>query len=269
MSDTVYFVYITINMINGKMYIGQHRCKYEEQFTDGYLGSGTIIRNAIKKYGKENFKRIILEYADNQEDLNALERKYVDESIICNENFYNLVIGGGAPLGMKHSDETRNKISEALKGRRLSEEHKKKLSIANTGKTRTEEQNRQHGEFMKLLYASEPGRIEKLRERMLGNMCHKGHAHTDESKRKMSESRRGKKAWNKGKQFSEESRKRMSEAHKGKQLSEKIREKMSEAQKRRGESKEYREMQSQMMKIIWAKRKGVDVSTKCEQLVLF
>ena len=47
-NDVVYFVYLTKNKINGRMYIGQHRCKRKEVFTDGYLGSGIAIRLAIK-----------------------------------------------------------------------------------------------------------------------------------------------------------------------------------------------------------------------------
>ena len=45
------FIYITTNMVNGKRYIGQ------KKFCDGwktYLGSGKLLKEAIKKYGKEN-----------------------------------------------------------------------------------------------------------------------------------------------------------------------------------------------------------------------
>lgn len=47
--EYVYFIYVTENKVNGKLYIGQHRCKYEEQFTDGYLGSGHAFTSALKK----------------------------------------------------------------------------------------------------------------------------------------------------------------------------------------------------------------------------
>lgn len=50
----IFYIYKVTNIINGKYYIGQHRTK---KLNDGYLGSGTNIIRAIKKYGKENFKK--------------------------------------------------------------------------------------------------------------------------------------------------------------------------------------------------------------------
>jgi len=61
-----HFVYITTNLINGKQYIGDHSTYNLE---DGYIGSGkTALIPAIKKYGKQNFQRKILEFFDTKED---------------------------------------------------------------------------------------------------------------------------------------------------------------------------------------------------------
>jgi hypothetical protein len=59
------FVYLTTNLLNGKQYVGSHE-GYEN---DSYLGSGTYISRAVKKYGKENFKREILEVCDSSINL--------------------------------------------------------------------------------------------------------------------------------------------------------------------------------------------------------
>lgn len=56
-----HYVYITTNLINGMRYIGMH---YGE-LNDDYLGSGNLIQLAIQKYGKENFKKDILEIASS------------------------------------------------------------------------------------------------------------------------------------------------------------------------------------------------------------
>ena len=61
-------IYKTINLINGKIYVGQD---YNNR--DNYLGSGKIILKAIKKYKKENFKKEILEECNSQEELDEKE----------------------------------------------------------------------------------------------------------------------------------------------------------------------------------------------------
>ena len=52
-----HFLYQTKNIITNMTYIGRHST---DNLNDGYLGSGTILKRAIKKYGKHNFEIIIL-----------------------------------------------------------------------------------------------------------------------------------------------------------------------------------------------------------------
>lgn len=54
------FVYITTNLLNGKQYVGDHSSNNIEN--DIYLGSGSYFKNALNEYGRENFKREILEF---------------------------------------------------------------------------------------------------------------------------------------------------------------------------------------------------------------
>ncbi|MDD2285627.1 MAG: GIY-YIG nuclease family protein [Paludibacter sp.] len=68
------FIYITTNMINGKKYIGQK--KYMKHW-ENYLGSGVILRNAINKYGRDNFKREIIEDCITKEDLDRKEKYWI------------------------------------------------------------------------------------------------------------------------------------------------------------------------------------------------
>ena len=49
------FVYIWINNINQKYYLGSH----EGSIDDGYIGSGKLFVRAIKKYGIEKFTRYV------------------------------------------------------------------------------------------------------------------------------------------------------------------------------------------------------------------
>ena len=88
-----YIIYITINIINWKFYIGKHTT---DNLNDGYLGSGYVLKKAIKKYGKENFIRLDLEFFNSEKDVNEREKKFIDANFLLNfrEHCYNVGSGG-------------------------------------------------------------------------------------------------------------------------------------------------------------------------------
>jgi len=86
-----YFVYKTINLINGMYYIGKHKTT---NINDGYIGSGTYFQCAVKKYGKKNFTREILCFCENDQQLFERERSYVSSDVVKDPLSYNLKIGG-------------------------------------------------------------------------------------------------------------------------------------------------------------------------------
>jgi len=81
-------IYKITNKINGKWYIGKHNG------TDpNYFGSGKLLKQAVEKYGKENFERIILEEVET--DINAREQSWISSTDAVNDPMsYNLAIGG-------------------------------------------------------------------------------------------------------------------------------------------------------------------------------
>ena len=86
------FVYKTTNKINGKSYIGM--CSSKCRF-DSYLGSGKLLKQAIEKYGPENFEREVLEECDNDKDLRLAETKWIQYfNAVESQDFYNLCEGG-------------------------------------------------------------------------------------------------------------------------------------------------------------------------------
>ncbi len=94
MNKKFHFVYKTICLINNKYYVGVHST---DDLNDGYIGSGKLMQKAIRKYGKENFKREIISLYDCRREALLAERELVDINETLNSNNYNLAIGGGSP----------------------------------------------------------------------------------------------------------------------------------------------------------------------------
>lgn len=84
-----HFIYKTTNKINKKYYYGAHSTEKD----DDYLGSGTALNDAIKKYGKNNFVREIVCYCSSVEELYSLEEKIIAKHL-GNKMCYNLKPGG-------------------------------------------------------------------------------------------------------------------------------------------------------------------------------
>jgi group I intron endonuclease len=85
------FIYLTTNKINGKKYVGMCKSTHEKN----YLGSGKLIKQAIKKYGKENFERVVLQECDTFEELSKAEKHWIEKyNAVDSDDFYNLTDGG-------------------------------------------------------------------------------------------------------------------------------------------------------------------------------
>ena len=85
-------IYMTTCLVDGRKYIGQHKCK---NVNDNYLGSGTILKYAIKQYGRENFVRQTLCVCDSKEELDQQEIEWIAKyNATTDLSFYNLQEGG-------------------------------------------------------------------------------------------------------------------------------------------------------------------------------
>jgi group I intron endonuclease len=84
------FIYLTTNKINNKKYIGL--CS---RIDENYLGSGKLLKAAIKKYGKENFTREILYETNDREELSRKEKEFIEKyNAVVSNDFYNICDGG-------------------------------------------------------------------------------------------------------------------------------------------------------------------------------
>lgn len=115
------YTYRTTNLVNGKIYIGKHK---SSEFDPEYKGSGSILWNAINKYGWDNFKVEMLSRCFSLEELNEEERMLIYHFQATDRSIgYNILAGGdGGSLygelnnfyGKHHSKETRNIIRRVL-----------------------------------------------------------------------------------------------------------------------------------------------------------
>ena len=67
-------IYKITNLVNDKIYIGQ---KLHD--SSDYLGSGKLIKRAIRKHGRENFTKDILEHCTSKEHLDEREKFWIKE----------------------------------------------------------------------------------------------------------------------------------------------------------------------------------------------
>ena len=117
-NKTIYTIYKITNLINNKIYIGQH-ITYDLE-NDTYYGSGTHLKHALKKYGKENFKKEIIFQYDNFEEMNNKEIELVNEAFIVRDDTYNILLGGqGNMTGMVtvkdvHGNSSQVSINDSL-----------------------------------------------------------------------------------------------------------------------------------------------------------
>lgn len=130
------FVYITTNLINGKQYIGDHSTDdLNSHKSKYYLGSGRpYLERAIKEYKRKNFKREILEFFDTKQEAFNAQEKYIQQYNTLVPNGYNISPKGGHDVIGGVSEETKQKISQKLKGVKHSEERRKNESLGQKGK---------------------------------------------------------------------------------------------------------------------------------------
>ena len=212
-------IYLIKNIVNNKVYIGsavnidnrwpRHRYDLKEG-----KHHSEHLQSAWNKYGEQSFTFEVLEEVSNQEHLLAYEQVYLDyyKSYEIDRG-YNICKVAGSSLGIKHSEETRKKMSES-KNKPEAIEHMRKIK---TGKKASEETRKKIKEAR-----NKPEAIEHIRKIISGKK------HSEETRKKIGEA-------NKRRIVSEETRRKIGEASKGRWLgrkrSEEAKKKMREAKK--------------------------------------
>ena len=89
------YIYEIVNTVNGKTYIGQRKLSCDRRWRE-YMGSGVLIKAAIRKYGKDKFVKRFICYGWSHEDLNILEQSHITQAMDDGRAQYNLFTGLGA-----------------------------------------------------------------------------------------------------------------------------------------------------------------------------
>lgn len=165
------YIYLILNKVNGKTYIGQRKSK---NWKDSYMGSGQWLKSAKLKYGIENFEKFLIQYVETPDEANKAEVFWIEYYRKLGKAEYNIADGGVGISPMKgkhHSEESNKRNSDAHKGKKLwpngrkfTDEHCKHISDGKKGQA-----------------------------------TFTGKHHTEETKRRISEKKMGQPSWNKGK----------------------------------------------------------------------
>jgi group I intron endonuclease len=184
-------IYIFTNLVNGKVYVGETMNMKRRMKEHRGKSSDQVISRAIRKYGSGNFN-LYIEYLPNFEkkDLLKFEEELITKFNCLVPNGYNVCESGRDCTGTTLTQEAKDKISKANKGKVRSKEQRMRISQSKTGIPIHSEESRKK--------LSEAGSKRR---------------HTEESKQKISKG-------NMGKKMSFEARVKLSKAKKGQKLTE-------------------------------------------------
>lgn len=128
-------VYCLVNLINGNIYVGSSsnlavrmRNYLNTTFLKNSKNSNMPITKALLKYGHENFASLIIEYVDLK-NLTLRETHYIRHLL----PHYNVLKQGYSSVGYKHTEYTKQMLSELAKNRIHSDKTKALISKALVG----------------------------------------------------------------------------------------------------------------------------------------
>ena len=127
------YVYKITCLVNGKIYIGQHK---GSSFDKRYFGSGKALRNSIKKHGRKNFLCEVIEFCSTKEELNEREIFWISELNSTDTNIgYNITHGGEGVLGVPCSEEKKKhlRITSTRSNLNMPKEHYARVSESAKG----------------------------------------------------------------------------------------------------------------------------------------
>ena len=206
-------IYLYTNKINGMQYVGQTIQGFRVRHSQHLRDNGTYFDRALSKYGEENFEWEIIYETSDADELNEKEIEFIKKYNTVRPNGYNITLGGNSFHGYKHSYKTKKKISNSIKrfykmnperirrgkdsptyGIEWTSERKMEMSNIKNKYWDGNTQARVEINKIKKKHYEENPHLRVIKSEQTRNWISKnghpfkGRKHTDESKRKMSES---------------------------------------------------------------------------------
>lgn len=186
------FIYIIVNSVTGKYYIGQHKGSNLQKYLQDKLShakhktkSGSVLFSSMRKHPKEVWSiHALLSSVQTREELDLYEREFINLLQSRDPRVgYNICKGGEGFTGV-HTEATRKKIAVAAKNMWENPDVRNSIVGALTGrpvsdKTRALMRDKNTGHKV----------TEEAREHL--RMAHKGHTRSKESRMKQGLSIRG------------------------------------------------------------------------------
>jgi len=165
-------LYKITNTINDMVYIGVTKNPHHRMIAHACFTTPTksIIKNAIKKYGRDKFHLQVL-LTSTQEYCYDMERKAIEAYNTLKPNGYNICTGGVGAIGIfgdmngmfgrKHPPETLEKMRQVKLGKKITDETKEKMRVAHLGQKRSDESR---AKMKQIALSRSPELLAKMRE---------------------------------------------------------------------------------------------------------
>ena len=216
-------IYAIRHIESGKVYVGSavrvlSRFSQHKSLLNKGKHHNRYLQAAWVKYGQDAFEFAVLEQVASKEELILREDAHIQSKDATNPSKgYNLRKEAGSQLGMRHSDEARQKMSASRKGHKKTAEHQAAINASLTGRKLSNEHKAKIAAKRTNSKASEETR-EKMR------IAHAATELSPEAHKRMITA-------NVGRKFSKEHRQRIAEANKRRVVSDETKAKISAARR--------------------------------------
>jgi hypothetical protein len=149
-----------------------------DNIDDDYFGSGYKIRRSIKKYGKNNHIKEIMEFLPDRKSLRQREKELVSETLLKDDFCMNLVVGGGGGFISIEGVKNGRKICDEILRKKHGDDFRR-IIVKNYYENLSPEENEKRVEKIK---------IGQKNSNFDFGSTFRGKKHTEESKLKIGES---------------------------------------------------------------------------------